>query len=185
LGYYRDLGVPIELYLHDLIEEVLRVYKSKMQTRGITVVRDFDDARPIIASKGELVQVFSNVIANAIDAMSLGGSLFIQIRGNHNGSGDELQVVIRDQGTGIEAEHLTKVFEPFFTTKGNLGTGIGLWVAKQLAEKRGGQITLTSSTVPEKRGTDIVISIPFTQLPINIVDAIGIKSEFGLMRLPS
>jgi signal transduction histidine kinase len=122
LGNYRDLGVPIEFYLHDLIEEVLRVYKSKMQTRGITVVRDFDDSRPIIASKGELVQVFSNVIANAIDAMSIGGSLFIQIRGNHNGSGDELQVVIRDQGTGIEAEHLTRVFEPFFTTKGNLGT---------------------------------------------------------------
>jgi hypothetical protein len=57
-------------------------------------------------------------------------------------------------------------------------------VAKQLAEKRGEQITLTSNTGAEKPGTNIVISIPFTQLPINIVDAIGIKSELALMRLP-
>jgi signal transduction histidine kinase len=47
--------------------------------------------------------------------------------------------VIRDNGAGIQQEHLSRIFEPFFTTKGHLGTGIGLWVTKQLVEKHRGQ----------------------------------------------
>ncbi len=181
LGYYRDLGGPVELFLHDLIEEVLKVYKSKIQTRGIVVERAFDDLRPITASKGELVQVFSNIIANAIDSMTHGGSLSIQIQSIPDLSEEGLQVVIQDQGAGIAEDHLKKVFEPFFTTKGNLGTGIGLWVAKQLTEKRGGQITLTSSTSATQHGTGVIISIPFTPMPVSIADAIAIKSELSAL----
>jgi signal transduction histidine kinase len=54
-----------------------------------------------------------------------------------------------------------KIFEPFFTTKGNLGTGIGLWIAKQLTEQRGGQISVTSCTKNGSSGTCFTISIPF------------------------
>jgi two-component system CheB/CheR fusion protein len=177
LGYYRDLGAPVELYLRDLLEEVLKVYKSKLQTRGITVESTFDAPQPITVSKGEFVQVFSNILANAIDAMTTGGVLSLHIRNTSRLMDKGLQVIFKDQGSGIAPEHLGKVFEPFFTTKGNLGTGIGLWVARQLVEKRGGQLALTSSIVPGATGTVVTVSIPFTYNPITTVEALNSKSE--------
>jgi signal transduction histidine kinase len=62
---------------------------------------------------------------------------------------------------GIRQEHLAQIFEPFFTTKGDLGTGIGLWVTKQLVEGRGGEISVVSSTENGNSGTTVTIFIPF------------------------
>jgi signal transduction histidine kinase len=121
----------------------------------------FNDLQKIVVSKGEMLQVFSNVIANAVDAMGHGGSLKISTRKLMGSTGDGIQTVIRDNGTGIQQEHLERIFEPFFTTKGNLGTGIGLWVTRQLIERRGGQISVASSTEPGKSGTTITIFLPF------------------------
>jgi signal transduction histidine kinase len=72
-----------------------------------------------------------------------------------------LETVIRDSGIGIKPENLTKVFEPFFTTKGERGTGIGLWVTKQLVESRGGYISLASNAEQHQSGTTVTIFIPF------------------------
>jgi PAS domain S-box-containing protein len=166
LGYYKDTGLPREIYLHDVIENVLTVYNSRLTSTGIAVDLQFNDLQKLVASKGEMLQIFSNVIANAIDAMRQGGSLKISTRQLISTSGDGIQIVIRDNGTGIKQEHLEKIFEPFFTTKGDLGTGIGLWVARQLVEKRGGQISVASGTEQGNSGTSITIFIPFT-IPIS------------------
>jgi PAS domain S-box-containing protein len=160
LGYYKDTGSPADVFLHGLIENVLAVYNSKLTAQGISVDLRFNDLQRIVVSKGEMLQVFSNVITNAVDAMRQGGSLKISTRKLMGSTGDGIQTVIRDNGTGIEQEHLEKIFEPFFTTKGNLGTGIGLWVARQLIERRGGQISVASSIEPGKSGTTITIFIP-------------------------
>ena len=160
LGYYKDTGSPAEVTLHSLIENVLAVYNPRLTALGISVDLRFNDLQRIIVSKGEMLQVFSNVIANAVDAMPHGGALKISTRKLTGPTGDGIQTVIRDNGTGIQQEHLEKIFEPFFTTKGNLGTGIGLWVARQLVERRGGQISVASSTEPGKSGTTITIFIP-------------------------
>jgi signal transduction histidine kinase len=125
----------------------------------------FDDLQKILVSKGEMLQVFSNIISNAIDAMPRGGALGVSTRKISNVAGDGIQVVVQDNGMGIEKENLARVFEPFFTTKGDLGTGIGLWVARQLVERRGGQITLASSTTPNDSGTVVTIFIPFAIPP--------------------
>jgi PAS domain S-box-containing protein len=160
LGYYKDTGSPSEVHLHDLIQNVLTVYNSKILGMGISVDTRFNDLQKIKVSKGEMLQVLSNVIANAIDAMRQGGTLHISARKFSGSSGDGIQTVIRDSGTGIKPDHMEKIFEPFFTTKGDLGTGIGLWVARQLIERRGGQISVTSSTEKEHGGTTITIFIP-------------------------
>ncbi|MGC1293502.1 MAG: HAMP domain-containing sensor histidine kinase, partial [Alloacidobacterium sp.] len=130
-------------------------------TNGISVESSFNDLQKISVSQGEMLQVFSNVIANAIDAMRQGGNLTIALRKTTGLDGDGIQTVIRDEGIGISHENLESIFEPFFTTKGNLGTGIGLWVTKQLVERRGGQIAVTSNTAPGKSGTSVTIQIPF------------------------
>jgi PAS domain S-box-containing protein len=161
LGYYRDTGSPSEVYFHSLIENVLSVYQSKLLASGISVESTFNDLRKISVSQGEMLQVFSNVIANAIDAMKQGGKLSISLRKTTALDGDGIQTMVRDDGIGINRENLEKIFEPFFTTKGNLGTGIGLWVTKQLVERRGGQIAITSSTEQGKSGTSVTIYVPF------------------------
>lgn len=161
LGYYRDTGAPVEVYLHDLIENVLAVYNSKLISSGINLDTRFNDLQKITVSKGEMLQVFSNVIANAIDAMRDGGKLQISTRKIIRSAGDGLQTIVQDNGTGIALQNLPKIFEPFFTTKGELGTGIGLWVARQLLESRGGQISVASTSEKGSSGTTITIFIPF------------------------
>jgi PAS domain S-box-containing protein len=161
LGYYRDTGSPAKVHVHSLIENVLTVYNAKFVSAGISVDTQFNDLQKIVVSRGEMIQVFSNIIANAVDAMRQGGALHITTRNLLASSGDGLQIVVQDNGTGILQEHLARIFEPFFTTKGDLGSGIGLWVAKQLVERRGGQISVASSTVKGKSGTAITIFVPF------------------------
>ena len=161
LGYYRETGRPSELYLHDLVENVLAVYQSKLLASGISVESSFNDLRKIVVSSGEMLQIFSNIIANAIDAMKEGGKLSISLRKTMELEEDGIQTIIRDDGIGICRENLERIFEPFFTTKGNLGTGIGLWVTKQLVESRGGRISVISSTERGDRGTSVTIYIPF------------------------
>jgi signal transduction histidine kinase len=161
LGYYRDTGSPVEAMLHELLRDVLKVYESKLRSCGIAVDCQFHDHRPVMVSKGEVLQVFSNVIANAVDAMPTGGRLQIETQETTHAQREGVRVVIRDSGAGIPKEYLERIFEPFFTTKGNLGTGIGLWVSRQLIEKRGGHLSADSSTDETSRGTTMSIFLPF------------------------
>jgi PAS domain S-box-containing protein len=170
LGYYRDTGSPVQVHIHSLLENVLTVYNAKLLSAGISVDTQFNDLQKVVVSRGEMIQVFSNIIANAVDAMRQGGALHITTRNLLASSGDGLQVVVQDNGIGIQQEHLAKIFEPFFTTKGDLGSGIGLWVAKQLVERRGGQISVASSTEKGKSGTAITIFLPFA-IPTSHMDA--------------
>ena len=161
LGYYRDTGAPTEVYLHDLMENVLSIYRNKLLGYGVVVESKFHDLRKISVRAGEIVQVFSNVVLNSIDAMPRGGKLSISISQTMKLDGDGIQVIVADTGSGIKGEDLAQVFEPFFTTKKNLGTGIGLWIAKQLVERHRGQISLSSSTDAEHSGTVVTIYLPF------------------------
>jgi signal transduction histidine kinase len=140
---------------------VLAVYNAKLLSTGVVVDTRFNDLQKIAVSKGEMIQIFSNIIANAADAMRKGGLLHITTRNHLGTGGNGVQIMIRDNGTGIKQEHLEHIFEPFFTTKGDLGSGIGLWVAKQLVERRAGQISVASSTESGNSGTTITIFIPF------------------------
>jgi PAS domain S-box-containing protein len=158
LGYYRDPGPPSLIHLDQLFEEVLSVYRSKLLAGNVVVDCAFAHHGPIRASKDELMQIFSNLIINAVDAMPEGGVLNIQTRT----SGSEgVEVLVLDKGVGISPENLDRVFEPFFTTKAHRGTGIGLWVARQLLEKRGGSIHLQSNTEFPLNGTTVSVFLPF------------------------
>jgi signal transduction histidine kinase len=78
------------------------------------------------------------------------------------GSPDGVVLTVRDDGVGIAAQDLPKVFDAFFTTRSTVGTGIGLFVAKQFVEGHGGQIEIQSSNTPENHGTSVRIYLPIS-----------------------
>jgi PAS domain S-box-containing protein len=160
LGFYRESTQAGDVDLVQAITDVVSVYGRKLEHRKIDVQTEFR-ARPIVhAFGGELRQVFSNVINNAADAMPGGGRLRIRVSHAADGSRPFVRITVCDEGTGIDREQRPHIFEPFFTTKRDVGTGLGLWVTKQLVEKHGGRISVRSTTQPERHGTVFSIVLP-------------------------
>jgi PAS domain S-box-containing protein len=160
LGYYREVSSPVEISLSTLLENVLAVYGSKISATQINVETDFEAKDPILVNKGEMLQIFSNIISNSSDSMPRGGRLHLSSHNRVRNAQAGILVSIADTGKGIPLENLKRVFDPFFTTKGTVGTGLGLWVAKRLAEKRGGSISISSSTDAANSGTSAEVFLP-------------------------
>lgn len=156
LGFYRQNAAWEPVDMPQLLDEVLTLYRPKLLPKRIVVEKACDANCVVDGLRGELRQLFANLIANAVDAMDDDGRLQLAVR-EENGA---ITVNIRDTGKGIASEHLTKIFDPFFTTKKHLGTGLGLWVARGIVEKHRGSITLESSTSGPQRGTAIRIHLP-------------------------
>jgi signal transduction histidine kinase len=139
---YMDQGAEQEIDIHAGIESTLTILGHKLRGKSIEVVREYDSSVPKICAFGaELNQVWTNLAANAIDALPEGGRLRIHT------FQDPLDVVveIEDNGAGIPAEVLPHIFEPFFTTKGvGEGTGLGLDTALRVIRKHRGEIRVNS-----------------------------------------
>jgi len=160
LGFYRERGAQLEASLPELVDAVLLIYQSRLNARRINIEREYGQVRPIVVSKGEIMQVFSNLIANSVDAMPKGGTIRVGIAEGNGAGAPCLCVTVQDNGMGIEPANMGRVFEPFFTTKPNVGTGIGLWVTRKLLDRRGGSISLRSSTAPGSSGTTATVELP-------------------------
>jgi PAS domain S-box-containing protein len=158
LGFYRETSVPSQIDLPALVEEVLTVYDSRLRAAGIQVAKSFSVVPSVRALRGELHQVFSNLISNAIDAMRDGGRLVLSIHESADKPG--LAVTVEDTGTGIPSANLSRLFEPFFTTKAGAGTGLGLWVVHQFVESWGGTVSVVSNIGPTNHGTAFRMFLP-------------------------
>ena len=152
LGFYRESGALVPVGLADLVAEVLSLYQAKLHAKGIQVQTRIERAQPILGSRGELRQVLANLVANALDVLPHGGALDISA----GEAGGSVQLQVSDNGPGIPPDNLNRIFEPFFTTKAELGTGLGLWVSRQIVEKHGGTIAVESSP----KGTCFTITLP-------------------------
>ena len=105
------------------------------------------------------MQVISNLIANSIYAMPNGGTLLISVN-DASGAEDGVVLTVGDNGVGIGPKDLLRVFDAFFTTRTTVGTGIGLFVAKQFVEGHGGQISIESDSESKKHGTTVRVFLP-------------------------
>src|SRR5579871_6581356 len=163
LGFYRDTTSPHVMDLPKIVEEALSLYLPRIQTKNIRLSREYDEAVKVMGLPGEIRQVVSNLVANAIDALPAAGALRIRVhhaRELHNSHRAGGRIVIADTGSGITPEHRKKLFEPFYTTKQDVGTGLGLWVSREIVQKHGGNITLRSSVAPGHSGTVFSIFLP-------------------------
>jgi PAS domain S-box-containing protein len=160
LGFYRESSVPALIDMGSLVEEVLMVYQSRLRAGSIQIRKDFADVPKIKALRGEMHQVFSNLLSNAIDAMREGGKLSIAVRDAEKDGQTGVEVRIEDSGIGIPPENLPRLFDAFFTTKPGSGTGLGLWVVKQFIDSWSGSIDVTSSTDAGSHGTAFTLFLP-------------------------
>jgi len=163
LGYYREHASASRASLAEIAQHAITIYEPRCTAAGIAIRRSIDSARDVVLRRGEMMQVISNLIANSIHAMPTGGVLSISVE-DANGSLDGIVLAIEDTGAGIAAEDLAKVFEAFFTTRSTVGTGIGLFVAKQFVEGHGGQITIESTNVTDRHGTTVRVFLPILTL---------------------
>jgi signal transduction histidine kinase len=111
---------------------------------------------------GELRQVFANLLANSLDAIADNGTIKLHVsRSTCMVSGiPHVRVTIADDGKGIDPATLPRIFEPLFTTKEATGSGLGLWVSKQIIDKHQGSIRLRSRTSGNHRGTAVSVLLP-------------------------
>lgn len=161
LGFYRGTSRPTTLQVGDLIESVLALYERRCRYKSLTVEQKIQPNLTLFTLEGELKQVLSNLIANAIDASRMRGRILIRARASedfHSGR-QGIRITIADNGVGIPAKHKDKVFLPFFTGKKEVGTGLGLWITKDLLEKEGGYIRFRSTDCAPS-GTVMSIYLP-------------------------
>jgi signal transduction histidine kinase len=156
LGFARRTRVEQEkIKLEDLVQEVLGFMGKEASHRGIEVQKRFSDDLPVILSdRGQLEQIFLNLINNAFGAVEDGGQIeLILTTGNTN----TVTFQVRDNGHGITQENLVHIFEPFFSTKGEFGTGLGLCITYDLVQKLGGTIEVESEV---GKGTVFTVTLP-------------------------
>ena len=160
LGFYRESQVPVSVDLGEILEEVLAMFSKRFTYQNIRLDRDYGEGTASVFP-GEMRQVFSNLIDNAMDAMTSGGVLRVRTR-SFSGERQEpwVEVELCDTGTGIAAEHLPKIFDPLFTTKGERGSGLGLWIVEGIINKYGGKITVKSKTGAHDAGSCFILQLP-------------------------
>ena len=190
LGFYRESERPVAVDLKDVLENVLLLYHRRLQNAGIDVRSAFDADASIQGFPGEIRQVFSNLVVNAIEALGdaprqrakvelagdprgaagEAGHMRIEVRRSRDWSRPSVEgvrVVIADDGPGIPEEARRHIFEPFFTTKGERGTGLGLWVSEGIVRKHGGVMRVRSSTSENHHGTCFSVFFPTASLALD------------------
>lgn len=156
LGFYRESVHPQNSDIGRIVTEIVDVYRSRIQARGLTCTTAIEPGLMANLIPGELKQVIANLISNAIDATSSGGTVHLQIARSANNA----VISVTDTGTGIDTATLNRLFEPFFTTKEDVGTGLGLWVSKGIVEKHHGSLGVTTCTSPQDHGTTFTVTLP-------------------------
>jgi PAS domain S-box-containing protein len=163
LGFYRESASPTSVHLPTLIESVLTLYSNKLQIKQIQIQLALEDCPTITALAGEIQQLVSNIISNAIDAVPVKGTLKIDASPVKLADSDLVRLDIEDDGPGIAPENLKRIFDPFFTTKKDVGNGLGLWVCKEIAERHRGSIQVQSKNENGTRGAIFTVLLPYEE----------------------
>jgi two-component system NtrC family sensor kinase len=162
LGFYREIVIPETFNVASLLDSVISLFQAKIKSTQAILNRQCDKELQFSAIHGELRQVFSNLLANSLDAVGERGKVTLRasLSRNPKNENGQLRITVADNGKGIGQASLLQIFEAFYTTKGSIGNGLGLWVSKQIIEKHGGNIQVRSSTNGAHQGTSFSVTLP-------------------------
>ncbi len=160
LAFNRVVSFPAEFVVKDAIEDVLDMYQRKIQNSRVTVERQYEFDGKILAHAAEIRQVFANLVRNAVEAVGKGGHLLVALRASRSWKDLNVRgvrIVVVDDGPGIPERVRGQIFNPFFSTKEEQGTGLGLWVSRQIVSRHGGSIRFRTRV---DRGTCFSVFLP-------------------------
>ena len=161
LGFYRGQNRAELVNVNAALDEVVDFLRPYASAKGVALQKA-DFAGVIVAEAGELRQIFSNLITNAIEASPRDGCVAVKARmGDH-----AVEIAVEDDGTGVPRHLREQIFEPFFTTKSDVGTGLGLFVVKELVIKNGGRVTVGGKNSRKAQGARFSITFPLAN-PVN------------------
>lgn len=138
-----------------LFDDVVRLFAGKIRNRQVRLERREAPEVEFSAIAGQIRQVIANLLSNAIDAVPVGGVVWLDARSD--GQGTELTV--GDRGSGMSEEQVQHLFKPFFTTKGDLGNGLGLYISQEIVDRHRGKLLVDSRP---GSGTQMTVRLPRT-----------------------
>ncbi|HWR14269.1 MAG TPA: PAS domain-containing protein [Terriglobales bacterium] len=163
LRFHRQSTAPSRTNLSNVVQSLLPLFQGRLSNTGIVIEKSMRATSPVFCLDGEIRQVFSNLIGNAIDAMPNGGYLMIRTRDGyrHSDGRGGVFVTIADTGLGMTPGVKSRLFDAFFTTKQGTGTGLGLWISKGIIDKHDGTIQFRSSQARGAHGTVFRVFLPY------------------------
>ena len=163
LRFHRQASAPVKITANELLETVMAIYKGRLKG-SVRVQQQHRPSDPICCMEGEIRQVLNNLVGNALDAMTGGapGRLLLRSRNGTDWRTGRpgLVLIVADTGSGMSPATQASLFEAFFTTKGASGTGLGLWVSKEIVDRHLGRLNLRSSQNPAHHGTVFRLFLP-------------------------
>jgi PAS domain S-box-containing protein len=159
LGFFRENASAVDTSIAEVVLNAITIYEPRFKALGIEVRKSIDSSRTIKLRRGEIMQVISNLISNSIYAMQTGGILSVSVK-DAGTVPDGIVLAIEDNGVGIASDDLPKVFDAFFTTRNTVGTGIGMFIAKQFVEGHGGRVEIESRNDVNNHGTVVRVFLP-------------------------
>jgi signal transduction histidine kinase len=162
LGFYREFSAATSNSASALIGSVVSLLKAKIRASGAIVEQQCDEQLQVMGVSGELRQVLANLLANSLDSIDQGGRIVLRASTSINPDDGRrrFRITVADCGHGMGTATMKQIFDPFFTTKGSVGTGLGLWVCKQLVDKNGGSIRVRSHMDGKRGGTTFSVLLP-------------------------
>ncbi len=163
LRFHRQTTNPKPITYQELIEATLPLYQGRLANSHVIIERRDRTHRAVTCFDGEIRQVLSNLVGNAIDAMhGSGGRLLIRSREGTDWKTGRPGIVltVADTGSGMSAYTLSRIFEPFFTTKGISGTGLGMWISREIVDRHLGHLRVRSAQPPHSSGTVFTLFLP-------------------------
>jgi signal transduction histidine kinase len=166
LAFHRDTQNPVPVDVTRLMRDVVELYESTSVTKRVKLVFDAQPSLPVQGYPGQLMQVFGNLVRNAMDAAPADSQVVVRVRPIHRNGHTGTRVVVHDRGPGIPAHVRQKMFDPFFTTKDLKGSGLGLWVSRRLIARHHGHIRFRSSQRSGSSGASFEVFLPCEKIPL-------------------
>jgi PAS domain S-box-containing protein len=162
LTFYRERPEKTRVQAAELLRQSVAAFNSKAQSKGLAIDLEVARETEIEVDRTEFRQLVANLIGNSMDACGPRGRIRVRasIHTPRPPAPSGLRLTVADNGSGISLADRAHVFEPFFTTKKDVGTGLGLWVCKQIVEKYGGSIGVRSDNRPGQSWTAVSIFLP-------------------------
>jgi PAS domain S-box-containing protein len=170
LGFYRETTGSTQVRLGEVIDSLISVFESRTRNNGIELRREIFGDPKLNTVPGEIRQLIANFLSNSIDALQAGGRIVVRVSSTTQQAGQPrpgVRISVADTGSGIASPARAKIFEPFFTTKKDIGTGLGLWICKNVVENHHGSIRVRSDTTPGRSWTVFSVFLPIEQGPAN------------------